>query len=131
MGVTRSLPRTSSFGETCFPRGHGERLVQAPCLPVCARPSSAFCDTGILKTYEDSPKEGFRNGAMSWRNVSLATLADNRLVIKDCIADAFHKKYITDSRKYSVIATLNLNGDYVSDQLAAMVGPASALLGSK
>ena len=45
-----------------------------------------------------------------------------KLVVKDCIADAFLQNTLLTPEKYSVIATLNLNGDYVSDQLAAMVG---------
>jgi isocitrate dehydrogenase len=49
-------------------------------------------------------------------------LATGKLVIKDCIADAFLQNTLLTPEKYSVIATLNLNGDYVSDQLAAMVG---------
>ena len=49
-------------------------------------------------------------------------LADGRLVIKDCIADAFLQNTLLIPEEYSIIATLNLNGDYVSDQLAAMVG---------
>ena len=49
-------------------------------------------------------------------------IADGRLVVKDCIADAFLQNTLLVPENYSVIATLNLNGDYVSDQLAAMVG---------
>lgn len=49
-------------------------------------------------------------------------IEDGRLVIKDCIADAFLQNTLLIPEEYSVIATLNLNGDYVSDQLAAMVG---------
>jgi isocitrate dehydrogenase len=44
------------------------------------------------------------------------------LVIKDCIADAFLQQILTRPADYSVIATLNLNGDYISDALAACVG---------
>ena len=44
------------------------------------------------------------------------------IVIKDCIADAFLQQILTRPAEYSVIATLNLNGDYVSDALAACVG---------
>ena len=44
------------------------------------------------------------------------------LVIKDVIADAFLQQILTRPREYSVIATLNLNGDYISDALAAQVG---------
>ena len=45
-----------------------------------------------------------------------------KVVIKDVIADAFLQNTLLVPEEYSVIATLNLNGDYVSDQLAAMVG---------
>ena len=45
-----------------------------------------------------------------------------KIIIKDCIADAFLQNTLLIPEEYSVIATLNLNGDYVSDQLAVMVG---------
>ena len=44
------------------------------------------------------------------------------IVIKDCICDAFLQQILTRPAEYDVIATLNLNGDYVSDALAATVG---------
>ena len=43
-------------------------------------------------------------------------------MIKDVIADAFLQQILTRPKEYSVIATLNLNGDYISDALAAQVG---------
>lgn len=46
----------------------------------------------------------------------------NGIVIKDVIADAFLQQILTRPAEYDVIATLNLNGDYVSDALAAQVG---------
>jgi isocitrate dehydrogenase len=45
-----------------------------------------------------------------------------KLIIKDVICDAFLQNTLLKPEDYSVVATLNLNGDYVSDQLAAMVG---------
>ena len=45
-----------------------------------------------------------------------------KIIIKDVIADAFLQNTLLIPEEYSVIATLNLNGDYISDQLAAMVG---------
>jgi isocitrate dehydrogenase len=48
--------------------------------------------------------------------------AAGRIIVKDSIADAFLQQILTRPRDYSVIATLNLNGDYVSDALAAQVG---------
>ena len=46
----------------------------------------------------------------------------NEIVVKDCICDAFLQQILTRPAEYDVIATLNLNGDYVSDALAATVG---------
>ena len=46
----------------------------------------------------------------------------HEIVVKDCIADAFLQQILTRPADYDVIATLNLNGDYVSDALAATVG---------
>lgn len=46
----------------------------------------------------------------------------NEIIIKDVIADAFLQQILTRPAEYSVIATMNLNGDYISDALAAIVG---------
>lgn len=48
--------------------------------------------------------------------------AEGKVIIKDVIADAFLQQILTRPAEYSVIATLNLNGDYISDALAAIVG---------
>ena len=48
--------------------------------------------------------------------------SDGKIVIKDVIADAFLQQILTRPREYDVIATMNLNGDYISDALAAQVG---------
>jgi isocitrate dehydrogenase len=45
-----------------------------------------------------------------------------QIIIKDCIADAFLQEILLHPTQYDVIATLNLNGDYISDALAAQVG---------
>ena len=46
----------------------------------------------------------------------------NGLIIKDCIADAFFQEILIRPEEHDVVATLNLNGDYISDALAAQVG---------
>jgi isocitrate dehydrogenase len=46
----------------------------------------------------------------------------NGMIIKDCIADAFLQEILLHPQDYDVVATLNLNGDYMSDALAAQVG---------
>jgi isocitrate dehydrogenase len=49
-------------------------------------------------------------------------LKEGKLLVKDVIADAFLQQILLRPAEYSVIATMNLNGDYISDALAAMVG---------
>jgi len=51
-----------------------------------------------------------------------AALEEGRLLIKDVIADIAFQQTITRAREFDVIATMNLNGDYLSDALAAQVG---------
>ncbi|MCP5523674.1 MAG: NADP-dependent isocitrate dehydrogenase [Verrucomicrobiales bacterium] len=59
-------------------------------------------------------------GEGPWQTIK--TPAGGEIVIKDVIADAFLQQILTRPAEYDVIATLNLNGDYVSDALAAQVG---------
>ena len=49
-------------------------------------------------------------------------IEDGKIIIKDVIADAFLQQILTRPNDYDVIATMNLNGDYISDALAAQVG---------
>ena len=49
-------------------------------------------------------------------------ISEGKIIIKDVIADAFLQQILTRPKEYSVIATMNLNGDYISDALAACVG---------
>ena len=51
-----------------------------------------------------------------------AALSSGKLLVKDSIADAFLQQILLRPKEYDVIATMNLNGDYVSDALAAQVG---------
>ena len=55
---------------------------------------------------------------MSFRNPQTG----REIVVKDVIADAFLQQIMTRAKEYDVVATLNLNGDYISDALAAEVG---------
>ncbi len=65
---------------------------------------------------KDAEGEGAANAAQK------AALAEGRMVVKDVIADAFLQQIILRPEEYDVVLTLNLNGDYVSDALAAQVG---------
>ena len=49
-------------------------------------------------------------------------IRNGKIIIKDVIADAFLQQILTRPSEYDVIATMNLNGDYISDALAAQVG---------
>ena len=49
-------------------------------------------------------------------------VADGKIVIKDSIADIFLQQILTRPKEFDVVATMNLNGDYISDALAAQVG---------
>ena len=49
-------------------------------------------------------------------------ITDRDIIVKDCIADNFLQQILIKPRDFDVIATLNLNGDYISDALAAQVG---------
>ena len=51
-----------------------------------------------------------------------AAIKNRKIIIKDVIADAFLQQILTRPSEYDVIATMNLNGDYISDALAAQVG---------
>ncbi|MGB9521910.1 MAG: isocitrate/isopropylmalate family dehydrogenase, partial [Anaerolineales bacterium] len=51
-----------------------------------------------------------------------AALQEGKLLIKDVIADIVFQQTITRAREFDVLATMNLNGDYLSDALAAQVG---------
>lgn len=63
-------------------------------------------------------------GAVDYEGGPWQVLEKNghKIIIKDVIADAFLQQILTRPAEYSVIATLNLNGDYISDALAAIVG---------
>ena len=54
-----------------------------------------------------------------WQVISVDS---HKIIIKDVIADAFLQQILLRPKEYSVIATMNLNGDYISDALAAIVG---------
>ncbi len=61
-------------------------------------------------------------GEMAANNAQKEALDGGKLLIKDAIADAFLQQILTRANEFDVIATLNLNGDYLSDAMAAQVG---------
>ncbi len=63
-----------------------------------------------------------KEGSAAANQAQEAALAKGAILVKDVIADAFLQQILLRPSEYSVIATLNLNGDYISDALAAEVG---------
>jgi len=70
--------------------------------------------------YELAERE-FPGETVSWEACG-GTPPPGKILIKDCIADNFLQQILTRPKEFSVIATTNLNGDYISDALAAEVG---------
>lgn len=77
----------------------------------------AFRDWGYEVAQDTFGSEDLDGGP--WQVI---TEDGHEILVKDVIADAFLQQILTRPAEYSVIATLNLNGDYVSDALAAQVG---------
>jgi isocitrate dehydrogenase len=65
-------------------------------------------------------RDKFSDVAVSWEDCGGDP--GDRILVKDVIADAFLQQILTRPAEYDVIATMNLNGDYISDALAAQVG---------
>ena len=131
MGVTKiRFPETSSIGVKPVSKDGTERLVRAAIKYAIAnkRNSVSIVHKGnIMKFTEGS----FRDWAYALAKNEFGGVEidggpwlklPNGIVIKDCIADAFLQQILLRPAEYDVIATLNLNGDYVSDALAAQVG---------
>jgi isocitrate dehydrogenase len=134
MGVRKiRFPETSSIGIKAVSREGTERLVRKAIeyAIVNGRDSVTFVHKGNIMKFTEG---GFRDWgyALAQREFGaspidggpwLALPHDGRAItIKDVIADAFLQQILTRPAEYDVIATLNLNGDYISDALAAQVG---------
>ena len=123
MGVNKvRFPETSSFGVKPVSEEGCKRLVREACRYAVGHglPSVTLVHKGnIMKFTEGGFKKwGYEVAAEEFGE----EIASGKLVIKDCICDAFLQNALLKPEDYSVIATLNLNGDYVSDMLAAQVG---------
>ena len=123
MGVNKvRFPETSSFGVKPVSEEGSKRLVREACRYAVGHglPSVTLVHKGnIMKFTEGGFKKwGYEVAAEECGE----EIPSGELVIKDCICDAFLQNALLKPEDYSVIATLNLNGDYVSDMLAAQVG---------
>jgi len=129
------FPETSSIGVKPVSSEGTRRLVRKAFQYAVDndRPSVALVHKGNIMKFTEG---GFRNwgyelakelydareiGGGPWCEFTNPKTG-NTITVKDVIADNFLQQILTRPREYDVIATLNLNGDYVSDALAAQVG---------
>ena len=136
MGVTKiRFPETSGLGIKPVSQEGTARLVRKAIQYAIDndKPSVTIVHKGNIMKYTEG---GFRDWAYELAQKEFgAELIDGGpwckfknpktgkdIVIKDSIADAFLQQILLRPAEYSVIATLNLNGDYISDALAAQVG---------
>jgi len=136
MGVKKiRFPDTSGIGIKPVSKQGTERLVRAAMQYTIDndRRSLTIVHKGNIMKYTEG---GFRDWAYELaKNEFGATPIDGGpwcsfknpktgrdIIVKDAIADAFLQQILLRPEEYDVIATLNLNGDYVSDALAAQVG---------
>ncbi|MGD9573325.1 MAG: NADP-dependent isocitrate dehydrogenase [Thermoleophilia bacterium] len=131
MGVTNiRFPDSSAIGIKPVSEEGSKRLIRAAIAYAHAhkRPSVTLVHKGNIMKYTEG---GFRDwGYQLAREEFGATdyeggpwqVTSGGVIIKDVIADAMLQQVLTRPRDYGVIATLNLNGDYLSDALAAQVG---------
>lgn len=123
MGVDKvRFPETSGFGVKPVSREGSERLIRAAidyALAHGLKTVTLVHKGNIMKFTEGGFKKwGYALAEREYKDA----LDSGRLVVNDCICDAFLQNALIKPRDYSVIATMNLNGDYVSDMLAAQVG---------
>jgi len=76
----------------------------------------------LVFTWNQYDRIAEKEGKQKANEVQDEALKAGKILIKDVIADAFLQQILTRPAEYSVIATMNLNGDYISDALAAIVG---------
>ncbi|MDR1098526.1 MAG: NADP-dependent isocitrate dehydrogenase [Tannerella sp.] len=149
MGVTKiRFPGSSAFGVKPVSEEGTKRLVRAAVQYAVTRqlPSLTFVHKGNIMKFTEG---GFRRwayevaeqefgdsifsmqvyeqvaetqGKEAAEQMLQEAKSQKKTIVKDVIADAFLQNTLLKPEDYSAIATLNLNGDYISDQLAAMVG---------
>lgn len=149
MGVNKvRFPETSSFGVKPVSEEGSKRLISAaikyaikfnlPSVTIVHKGNIMKFTEGAFRKYGyETAREDFSDktftmeefneikkefGEPKAKDKLKENKENGKIIIKDNIADAFLQNTLLKPEDYSVIATLNLNGDYISDQLAAMVG---------
>ncbi|NBK21032.1 MAG: NADP-dependent isocitrate dehydrogenase [Spirochaetia bacterium] len=134
MGVTNiRFPLTSAIGIKPVSLEGSERLIRSAIDYALLNKRKSvtlvhkgnimkFTEGGFLRWGYELAMREFGAKKDKHGTVSIEREGLEALVIQDCICDAFLQNILLTPERYDVIATLNLNGDYVSDALAAAVG---------
>jgi isocitrate dehydrogenase len=133
MGVEKiRFPDSSGIGVKPVSREGTERLVRAALEYAIAhgRPTLTLVHKGNIMKFTEGAfrdwgyelvRREYRGRAVGWDDCG-GEPPPGQVLVKDAIADIFLQQVLTRPREFDVIATMNLNGDYVSDALAAQVG---------
>lgn len=149
MGVSNiRFPQTSAIGIKPVSREGSKRLVRAALNYALqsGRKSVTLVHKGNIMKYTEGAfrnwgyelaEEEFGEAVFTWEQYDRIkeekgaeaadqaqneALASGKILVKDAIADIFLQQILTRPDEFDVVATLNLNGDYISDALAAQVG---------
>jgi len=133
MGVEKiRFPESSGIGIKPVSREGTERLVRAAIEYAIAhgRKSVTLVHKGNIMKFTEGAfrdwgyelvRREYRGRAIGWDDCD-GNPPEGQILVKDAIADITLQQVLTRPREFDVIATLNLNGDYLSDALAAQVG---------
>jgi isocitrate dehydrogenase len=134
LGVTSiRFPETSGLGVKPISQEGTRRLVRSAIRYAIANGKDSvtlvhkgnimkFTEGAFMRWGYEVAREDFGATDLDGGPWQVLETEGRRIVIKDVIADAFLQQILTRPKEYSVIATMNLNGDYISDALAAQVG---------
>ncbi len=142
------FPENTSYGIKPISKDGSERLIRAaiqyaiehnlPYVTLVHKGNIMKFTEGAFKNYGYTIAETeFTNETFTWNQYQdiiktkskeaaqealTKAQKEGKIIVKDCIMDAFLQESLLHPSEHCVIATMNLNGDYASDQLAAMVG---------
>ncbi len=118
MGVDKvRFPDTSAFGVKPVSAEGSKRLIKAACRYAVNNGTNH-----VTLVHKGNIMKFTEGGFKQWGYEVCEDLFNGQVRMDDCICDAFLQNALLKPEAYDVIATLNLNGDYVSDMLAAQVG---------
>jgi isocitrate dehydrogenase len=125
------IPKMSGIGVKPISKEGSERLIRAAIKYAIDhdRPSVTLVHKGNIQKFTEGAfmkwgyelvRNEFSDVAVGWNDCG--GKPGSKILVRDCIADIAFQQTLTRPKEFDVIATMNLNGDYLSDALAAQVG---------